>query len=462
MFKAATYIERRKLLRKSVGSGLMIFFANEESPMNYPANTFHYRQDSSFLYFFGLASPGLAAIVDADEGQDILYGDDHGIEDIIWEGELPKVKDRALEVGVRLTRPRAAFAETVRQALAAGRTVHYLPPYRPDNKIALSELLGIPIGELKAKASPAFIKASVDQRILKTKEEIREIESAVAVSREMYLAAMKLAKPGRYEYQISGAMEGIALAYGMHLAFPPIVTVNGQIFHMHSHDNVLAKGRVLVCDCGAEAPSGYASDITRSIPVGGKFNRRQKDIYEIVLAGQESAIKSIKPGVNYKDVHLQAARVIADGLKGLGLMRGDTGEAVAAGAHALFFPHGLGHNLGLDVHDMEDYGENNVGYGEKVERSRQFGLAYLRMARELRPGHVLTAEPGIYFIPALFAEWRKEKKHRDFIVYDAVEKFLGFGGIRIEDNVLVTESGCRVLGRPIPSDIDEVECLASE
>ena len=457
MFKAATYIERRKLLRKSVGSGLMIFLANEESPMNYPANTYHYRQDSSFLYFFGLASPGLAAIVDADEGTDTLYGDDHGIEDIIWEGELPKIKLRALEVGVRLTKPRAAFGETVRQALAAGRTVHYLPPYRPDNKIVLSELLGIPVGDLKAKASAAFIKASVDQRILKTKEEIREIETAVAVSREMYLAAMKLAKPGRYEYQVSGAMEGIALAYGMHLSFPPIVTVNGQIFHMHSHDNVLAKGRVLICDCGAEAPSGYASDITRAVPVGGRFNARQKAVYEIVLAGQESAIKSIKPGVNYKDIHLQTARVMADGLKGLGLMKGDTAEAVAAGAHALFFPHGLGHNLGLDVHDMEDYGENNVGYGEKVERSRQFGLAYLRMARELKPGHVLTVEPGIYFIPALFALWRAEKKHRDFIVYDAVEKFLDFGGVRIEDDVLVTEKGRKVLGPPIPKTIADVE-----
>jgi Xaa-Pro aminopeptidase len=457
MFKAATYIERRKLLRKSVGSGLMIFLANEESPMNYPANTFHYRQDSSFLYFFGLASPGLAAIVDADEGTDTLYGDDHGIEDIIWEGELPKTKDRALEVGVRLTKPRAAFGETVRQALAAGRTVHYLPPYRPDNKIVLSELLGIPVGELKAKASAAFIKAAVDQRILKTKEEIREIETAVAVSREMYLAAMKLAKPGRYEYQVSGAMEGIALAYGMHLAFPPIVTVNGQIFHMHAHDNVLAKGRVLICDCGAEAPSGYASDITRAVPVGGRFNARQKAVYEIVLAGQESAIKSIKPGVNYKDIHLQAARVMADGLKGLGLLKGDTAEAVAAGAHALFFPHGLGHNIGLDVHDMEDYGENNVGYGEKVERSRQFGLAYLRMARELKPGHVLTVEPGIYFIPALFAQWRKEKKHRDFIVYDAVEQYLDFGGVRIEDDVLVTEKGRKVLGPPIPKTVADVE-----
>ena len=457
MFKAATYVERRKLLRKSVGSGLMIFLANEEAPMNYPANTYHYRQDSSFLYYFGLASPGLAAVVDADEGADTVYGTDIGIEDIIWEGELPKIKDRALEAGVRRTRPRAAFEEDVRRALAAGRTVHYLPPYRADAKVALSGLLGIPVPDLKARASSAFIKASVDQRLIKSKEEIGEIESAVAVSREMYLAAMKLAKPGRYEYQVSGAMEGIALAYGCHLAFPPIVTVNGQIFHMHAHDNVLARGRMLVCDCGAEAPSGYASDITRSIPVGGKFNARQRSIYEIVLAGQESAIKSIKPGVNFKDIHLQTARVLADGLKGLGLMKGDTAEAVAAGAHALFFPHGLGHNLGLDVHDMEDYGEDSVGYGEKVERSRQFGLAYLRMARELKPGHVMTVEPGLYFIPALFAQWRKEKKHRDFIAYDAVEKFLDFGGIRIEDDVLVTANGRRVLGPAIPKAPADVE-----
>ena len=457
MFKAATYIERRKLLRKSVGSGLMIFLANEESPMNYPANTFHYRQDSTFLYFFGLSSPGLAAVIDADENTDTLFGDDIGIEDIIWMGNLPKLKDRALQAGLRRTAPRVSFEETVRKALAAGRPVHYLPPYRADNAIALSELLGIPVKELKAKASVELIKAIVAQRIIKSKEEIREIESAVAVSREMYLAAMKLAKAGRYEYQISGAMEGIALAYGMHLAFPPIVTINGQTLHMHEHDNLLVKGRLLVLDCGAEAETGYASDITRTVPVGGRYGRRQKDVYEIVLAGQELAIKAIQPGVNFKDIHLQTAKVIASGLKDLGLMKGDIGEAVGAGAHALFFPHGLGHNLGLDVHDMEDYGENNVGYGEKVERSSQFGLAYLRMARILRPGHVLTVEPGIYFIPALFALWRKEKKHRDFIVYDAVEKFLDFGGARIEDDVLVTEKSHRVLGPPIPKTVADVE-----
>jgi len=457
VFKTETYVERRKLLRKSVGSGLMIFLANEESPMNYPANTYHYRQDSSFLYFFGLASPGLAAVVDADEGADTLYGDDIGIEDIIWMGNLPKIKDRALSVGVRKAAPRAAFDEAVRKAVAAGRTVHYLPPYRHDTKIALSQLLGIPIGELKAKASAALIKASVDQRLFKSKEEVREMEAAVAVSREMYLAAMELAKPGRYEYQISGAMEGIALSYGMHLAFPPIVTINGQTLHMHEHDNLLVKGRLLVCDCGAEAPSGYASDITRTVPVGGRFNRRQKDVYEIVLAGQESAIKAIKPGVNFKDIHLQTARIMAEGLKDLGLMKGDMAEAVGAGAHALFFPHGLGHNIGLDVHDMEDYGENHVGYGEKVERSKQFGLAYLRMARELKPGYVLTVEPGLYFIPALTALWKKEKKHREFIAYDAVEKFLDFGGARIEDDVLVTEKGRKVLGPPIPKTVADIE-----
>jgi Xaa-Pro aminopeptidase len=457
MFKAETYVERRKRLRRSVGSGLLVFLANEESPMNYPANTYHYRQDSSFLYFFGLASPGLAAIADADEGTDTLYGDDIGIEDIIWMGHLPKLKDRALSVGIRKVAPRAAFDETVRKALAAGRAVHYLPPYRHDNQIVLSGLLGIPVKDLKAKASKAFIKAAVEQRLFKSKEEIREIEAAVAVSSEMYNAAMKLAKPGRYEYQISGAMEGIALSYGMHLAFPPIVTINGQTLHMHEHENLLVRGRLLVCDCGAEAPSGYASDITRSVPVGGKFNARQKAVYEIVLAGQESAIKAIKPGINFKDIHLQTARIMAEGLKDLGLMKGDVDEAVEAGAHALFFPHGLGHNLGLDVHDMEDYGENHVGYGEKVERSAQFGLAYLRMARELKPGHVLTVEPGLYFIPALYALWKKEKKHRDFIVYDAVEKFLDFGGARIEDDVLVTEKGRKVLGPPIPKTVAEVE-----
>ncbi len=457
MFKPETYLQRRKLLKKELGSGLLLFPGNEESPMNYPANTFHFRQDSSFLYFFGLDSPGLAAIVDVDENKDVLFGDDIGIEDIIWMGNLPKMKDRALEVGVRHTAPRAAFGEAVRKALAAGRPVHFLPPYRADNAAALGDLLGLPVKDLKAKASRELIKAVVDQRIVKSREEVREIEAAVTVSHAMYIAAMKLAKPGRFEYEISGAMEGIALSRGCRLAFPPIVTINGQTLHNHHHGNVLVKGRLLVMDVGAESASSYASDITRTVPVGGRFSRRQKDVYEIVRTGQEAAIRAMKPGIMFKEIHLKTARVMAAGLKDLGLMKGDVDAAVAAGAHALFFPHGLGHNLGLDVHDMEDLGENNIGYDKTVERSGQFGLAYLRMARELRPGHVMTVEPGLYFIPALVDQWRKEKKFRDFIAYDEVEKYLDFGGARIEDNVLVTEKGHRVLGPPIPKTVAEIE-----
>lgn len=457
MFKPETYIQRRKLLKKEVGSGLLLFLGNEESPMNYPANTYHFRQDSSFLYFFGLDSPGLAAVVDIDENKDVLFGDDIGIEDIIWMGHLPKMKDRALEVGVRHTAPRAAFGDAVSKALAAGRPVHYLPPYRADSAQALGDLLGIPIKDLKAKASHEFTKAVVAQRLYKTKEEIREIEAALEVTHEMYRAAMKLAKPGRYEREVSGAMEGIALSRGLRLAFPPIVTINGQTLHNHYHGNMLVKGRLLVVDTGTESALSYACDITRTIPVGGRFNRRQKDVYEIVLAGQETAIRAMKPGVMFKEIHLKTARVMAAGLKDLGLMKGDLDAAVAAGAHALFFPHGLGHNMGLDVHDMEDLGENNIGYDRSVERSSQFGLAYLRMARELRPGHVMTVEPGLYFIPALVEKWRKEKKFRDFIVYDEVEKFLDFGGARIEDNVLVTDKGRRVLGPPIPKTVADIE-----
>ena len=457
MFKSEIYARRRKLLKKQIGRGILLFMGNEECPMNYPANTYPFRQDSSFLYYFGLNSPGLAAVVDIDENKDILFGDDIGIEDIIWMGHLPKMKDRAREVGVGRATPRKAFEEYVKKALSAGRPVHYLPPYRAQTARVLGELLKIPHKDLKAKASGAFIKAVVDQRLVKSKEEIKEIERALEVTFDMYLAAMKLAKPGRYEREVSGAMEGIALSRGYRLAFPPIVTVNGQILHNHYHGNLLTKGRLLVVDVGAESEMSYACDITRTVPVGGKFNRRQKDVYDIVLSGQETAIRAMKPGVMFKDIHLKAAGTMARGLKDLGLMKGDAAEAVAKGAHALFFPHGLGHNMGLDVHDMEDLGENHVGYNDSVKRSDQFGLAYLRMARELRPGYVMTVEPGIYFIPALVEKWRREKKHLEFIAYDKVEKFLDFGGIRLEDDVLVTEKGRRVLGPPIPKTPADVE-----
>jgi Xaa-Pro aminopeptidase len=457
MFNAETYALRRKLLKKQIKSGLLVFLGNDESPMNYPANTYPFRQDSTFLYFFGLDSPGLAAIVDVDESIDMLFGDDIGLEDIIWMGHLPTLRERARGVGVRRTAPREKFDAVIRAALKAGRTVHYLPPYRADAAQKLQNLMKIPLRKIKAGASLEFIKAVVGQRVIKTKEEIREIEAALDVTYDMYRFGMKNAKPGRIEQEIAGGMEGLALARGYRAAFPPIVTVNGQILHNHHHENVLSKGRLLVVDMGAESPLRYASDITRTIPVGGKFNRRQRDVYEIVLAGQEKAIRSIKPGVMYKEIHLKAARTMAEGLVDLGLMKGNVKTAVAEGAHALFFPHGLGHHLGLDVHDMEDLGENHVGYDKTVQRSDQFGLAYLRMAKALEPGHVLTVEPGIYFIPALFAKWKKERKHLGFINYDRIERFLDFGGVRIEDDVLVTKTGRRVLGKPIPKTVDEIE-----
>ncbi len=457
MFKAETYVQRRKRLKKAIKSGLLVFLGNDEVPMNYPANTYPFRQDSTFLYFFGLDSPGLAAVIDVDENKDILFGDDIGLEDIIWMGHLPTLKERAFDVGVRKTAPGAKFAAYVKAALASGRKVHYLPPYRADNAKKIQNLLKITGPKVKPGASVEFIKAVVEQRAIKTKEEIREIESALDVTSDMYRFGMKNAKPGRFEHEISGGMEGIALSRGFRVAFPPIVTINGQTLHNHDHGNVLARGRLLVIDMGAESLLRYASDITRTIPVGGVFNRRQRDVYEIVLAGQEKAIRSIKPGVMYKEVHLKAARTMAAGLKDLGLMKGDVAEAVSAGAHALFFPHGLGHHLGLDVHDMEDLGENHVGYDNTIQRSEQFGLAYLRMAKALEPGHVLTVEPGIYFIPALFAAWRKERKHLAFINYDKAEKFLDFGGVRIEDNVLVTQTARRVLGKPIPKTVKDIE-----
>jgi Xaa-Pro aminopeptidase len=373
MFEPRIYAQRRKLLRRQVSSGLILFLGNEESPMNYPANTYPFRQDGSFRYFFGLDTPGLAALVDIDGGKEILFGDDITIEDIIWMGHVPSVRDRAQAAGVKKTSPLARLEEAVRLARNQKRKIHYLPPYRADAAGKLSALLGIPPGKVKSGVSEQLIRAVVAQRSIKTEQEVGEIENALSVSRKMYLAALKMTKPGIYERDIVGAIEGIALAYGCQTAFPTILTINGHVFHNIYHGNRLEKGRLLVIDSGVSSSKGYACDITRTIPVGGRFTTKQREIYEVVLAAQLGAIAMIKPGLMHSKVHLAAARTIASGLKDLGLMRGDLDEAVSAGAHALFFPHGLGHMLGLDVHDMESLGENFVGYDETVSRSRQFG-----------------------------------------------------------------------------------------
>ncbi|MCU0237596.1 MAG: aminopeptidase P family protein [Acidobacteria bacterium] len=457
MFEKKTYTHRRAKLVKQVKSGLLLFLSNGESPMNYAANTYRYRQDSTFLYFFGLSFPGLAAVIDVDEERHTVFGDDVGMEDIIWMGPQPSLKSRCARVGVSDTRPLAELAAVLRTAVLQGRKVHFLPPYRSENALRLEQLLGIRAGTVKDYASVEFVKAVVAQRALKSAEEVGEIESALAVSAAMYREAMAMAQPGIYEREIAGWIEGIALTGGGQLAFPAIVTVHGETLHNHYHGNRLREGDLLLIDSGAETGSGYASDVTRTVPVGGRFDPVQRSVYEAVLDMQLTAIAMIRPGVSYRSIHLKAAAVLVDRLKDLGLMKGSTSEAVAAGAHALFFPHGLGHMMGLDVHDMEDLGEVHVGYDDKTQRSRQFGLAYLRLARKLEPGHVLTVEPGIYFIPALIDQWQAEKKHAAFIRYEKVEKFRSFGGMRIEDDVLVTPRGCRVLGTPIPKTVAEVE-----
>lgn len=457
MFDANIYIQRRKRLNEQIKSGFILFLGNDESPMNYPANPYHFRQDSSFLYFFGLDTPGLAGIIDIDEQKERLYGDDVDVEDVIWMGSLPLLKERAQKVGVKETAPFNQLADVIKEAVKKGKKIHFLPPYRADTFTKIKQLLGIQESMIKDYVSEELIKAVVEQRSLKIPEEIEQMERAHSTTYEMYDAAMRMAKPGIYEREIVGKMEGIALSSGCAMAFPTIFTINGQILHNHYHGNLLVKGRLIVADSGAESPLHYAADITRTFPVGGKFTQKQKEIYEIVLETQETSIQSIKSHVQYRDIHIQAATTIAEGLKSLGLMKGDINEAVKSGAHALFFPHGLGHLIGLDVHDMEDLGENFVGYEKGIKRSDQFGLAYLRYAKKLESGRTLTVEPGIYFIPALIDKWISEKKFTQFINYRKVEEYRDFGGVRIEDDVLVTDKGNRILGESIPKTVKELE-----
>ena len=457
MFQSKTYVARRKRLKSQVGSGLILFLSNGESPMNYPANTYPYRQESSFLYFFGLNSPDLAAVLDIEENRETIFGNDIGIDEIVWMGPQPSLKERSRKIGIADTQPFEKLKSILHTALQQGRKIHYLPPYRPEKTILIETLLGIRPAAAKQYASRELIQAVVDQRSVKSREEIEQIEGALTVTRNMFDLAMKCTRPGIVEAEIAGKIEGTALSCGMRMAFPPIVTIHGETLHNPHLESRLIKGAMLLVDSGAESRLGYASDITRTLPVNGTFSIRQKEIYEVVRRAQEAAIGAIQPGVFYRDIHLLAGRTIAQGLKELGLMRGDIDEAVNQGAHALFFPHGIGHMMGLDVHDMEDLGETSVGYDRHTKRSTQFGLSALRLARKLRPGFVMTVEPGVYFIPALIRQWQNEKRFPSFIRYPQVLQYLDFGGIRIEDNVLVTGAGRRILGPPILKTIAEIE-----
>ena len=411
------------------------------------------------MCYFGLDEANLFAAIDLDDAKEIIFGDDIDIDDIIWMGPLPKMKEKAIQVGVTEIKPMSSLTDFIEEGKKAGKEIHFLPPYRGETKIQLAELLGFRAAQVKENASLDFIKAVVKQRNIKSDEEIREIEMAIDIAAQMHISVMKAAKPDMYEYELSGALEGVALSCNSMLSFPAILTINGQTLHNHYYGNKLQAGRLMINDSGAESELHYASDITRTYPVLGKFTEKQKAIYNIVLKAETEAIKMIKPGIKNKTIHLAVARIIATGLKDLGIMKGDVDEAVKSGAHALFFPHGLGHMLGLDVHDMEGLGENYVGYDENTERSGQFGLAFLRLGKELETGNVITVEPGCYFIPDLIDLWKKENKHIEFINYDKVEEYRDFGGVRIEDDILVTETGHRILGTPIPKTIEEIESL---
>lgn len=450
MFSQDIYVARRQQLKNSLDSGILLFLGNELSSMNYVDNTYSFRQDSTFLYYFGIDQEGLSAIIDLDEDKEIIFGDELSIDHIIWMGNLPTLQERAAGVGAT-TQPSSSLGATLK-----GRKVHYLPPYRPEHQIKLANLLEKNLSDIDNGVSEQMIIAVGEQRIIKAPEEIAEMDKAASITTDMHLAAMRFAKPGMTEAEVAAKAREIALAYGNDVSFPVIATINGQTLHNHYHGNVIQEGELFLLDTGAANHMHYAGDMTRTFPVGAKFTTKQKDIYNIVLEAFHKSLNVLKPEVNYREAHFAACETIFDGLKALGITKGDTQEAVAAGAHALFMPHGVGHLLGLDVHDMENFGEEYVGYaGEK--KSSQFGLKSLRLGRTLKPGFAVTIEPGIYFIPELIDLWQAESKFTEYINYDSLTSYRSFGGIRIEEDAVVTEDGFKVLGKPLAKTIQEVE-----
>ncbi len=464
MFNKEVYINRRAELKSLVKEGIIILFGNNESPCNYPGNAYYpFRQDSSFLYYFGQKRDGLVGVIDVDNDKECLIGDDIDIDDIVWFGSVDSVADMAARVGLTLSAPMKALKDICDDAVKSKRKIHFLPPYRYDTKIQIMDLLGIHPNKQKEAASLELIMAVVKMRQCKTDIEIAEIEKACHVGYRMHTRAMQLIKPGVTEKYIGGQVDGMAHSLGMHESFATIFTQHGEIMHGNPSFNVLEDGRLALCDAGAENAEFYCSDNTRTMPVNGKYSQRQLEIYSIVEACHDFALTVAKPGVKWYDVHMDVCRLMTDKLKELGLMKGDTEAAVQAGAHAMFMPHGLGHMMGMDVHDMEGLGQNYVGFDEEIQPSTLFGTGSLRCGKRLQEGFVMTDEPGIYFIPALIDEWRAKKMHMDFLNYDLLETYKDFGGIRIEDDILITKDGCRYLGEErIPYHPKDVEDYMSQ
>ena len=465
MFSKETYTSRRQTLKELVKDGLILLFGNNESPCNYPNNGYSpFRQDSTFLYYFGLQESGLIGVIDADSGEEWLLGDDVDVEDIVWYGSVPTIGSLAETVGVSNSARRAHIAKLVDDAKKQNRRIHFLPPYRHDIKIDIMDLVGIHPSQQAQAASLDLINAVVKMRSRKSEEEIEELERAAVIGYEMHTKAMRLIRPGRTEKFIAGQIDGTALSYGAHHSFPTIFSQHGEIMHGAPSMNSLESGRLVLCDCGGETINNYCSDNTRTMPVNGKYTQRQKEIYDIVDECHDLALEVSKPGVKYFDVHLAVCRRMTERLKELGLMKGNVDDAVEQGAHAMFLPHGLGHMMGMDVHDMEGLGQIHVGFDEETRpRLEQFGTNCLRMGRRLEEGFVITDEPGIYFIPALIDDWKAKGHCKDFINYDLLETYKDFGGIRIEDDILITENGCRFIGeKVIPYHTADVERYMAE
>jgi len=458
MFSKKTYMDRRSVLKQNIDSGILLFLGNDDLGMNYADNTYHFRQDSTFLYYFGSDYAGLDAVIDLDEDKEIIFGDELTIDHIVWMGTQPTIKEKSEAVGISNTMPKAKLSEYISNAIAKGRKIHFLPPYRADHRVKLLDLLNISTSKQDSATSIEFVKAVVNQRNYKTQEEIVQIDDAVSITADMHIAAMKMARAGMKESEIAAAVQQVAIASGGQLSFPIIATIHGETLHNHYHGNTLKSGDMLLLDCGAENAMHYAGDMSSTFPVGKKFTNCQKDIYQIALNAHNAAVDALRPGTKFKDIHLLACKTIAEGMKSMGLMKGDMNEAVEMGAHALFFQCGLGHMMGLDVHDMENLGEQYVGYNGE-EKSTMFGLKSLRLGRELEAGFVLTIEPGIYFIPELIDMWKADKKFEQFINYDKVEQYKDFGGCRNEEDFLITPDGKRLLGKAVPKTIAEVEAL---
>ncbi len=456
MINKKSFQVRREKLRKSIQQGIILLLGNDESPMNYYDNPYPFHQDSTFRYFFGLNFPYLCGILDCDSGEETVFGNDLTVEDFVWMGPQPTIAERASAFGIHKTGNLDELEKTLRDAISKGRKIHFLPPYRPENKLKLSDWLGIPPSESMKKASVELIEAVVNQRNYKSEEEVEEITKAVNISVDMHLTAMRMTRPGTKEYEIAAAVNHVAELAGATLSFPIIATINGQTLHIHSHQNTLQSGRMFLLDAGAEVESGYVGDLSSTIPIDPHFTPLQKEIYDLSLESHDKSISMLKPGVPFKEVYLESCRVIVRGMKDMGLMKGNVDSAVENGAHALFFPCGLGHMMGLDAHDMEDLGEQYVGWGGKPKPT-QFGIKSLRLGQKLEPGFVLTIEPGIYFIPELIDQWHSEGHNREFINFEKVAEYKNFGGIRNEENFLITETGYRLLGKPKPKTLEDVE-----